>query len=228
MARSRLEDHDLDSEHVSTMTTAPSLVFDHIAVVASSLEDGIAHVRDAIGVDMPAGGRHPRMGTHNHLLRLGPTEFLEVIAVDPASPPPGRPRWFDLDRLSGPPRLANWIVATPDIRANLAAAPPGCGRVFEATRGSLTWLIAVPDDGSMPYGGGYPTLIQWPKGPHPASTMNDTGCALRRLRIEHPHAAQINGYLDPVLRDDRIDIVQRDTVSMRATIATPHGERELA
>lgn len=48
------------------------------------------------------------MGTHNLMLRLGDSSYLEIIAINPAAPAPGRPRWFALDRLAGDgsPRLA--------------------------------------------------------------------------------------------------------------------------
>jgi hypothetical protein len=44
------------------------------------------------------------MGTHNRLLKLGEGFYLELIAIDPQAPPPGRPRWFGLDRLELPVR----------------------------------------------------------------------------------------------------------------------------
>ena len=59
------------------------------------------------------------MGTHNRLASLGPTEFLEVIAVDPDAPLPERPRWFGLDRFDDAPRLGTWMLATPDIEASM-------------------------------------------------------------------------------------------------------------
>ncbi|MFD0934083.1 VOC family protein, partial [Methylobacterium trifolii] len=76
-------------------------VLDHLAVVAPTLAEGIAHVRDSLNLDIPEGGRHREMGTRNHLLRLGDALFLEVIAVDPDATPPGRPRWFGLDDAAG-------------------------------------------------------------------------------------------------------------------------------
>jgi hypothetical protein len=64
------------------------LTLDHLAVVAPDLAEGVAHVRDCLGLGMPEGGRHREMGTRNHLLRLGEATFLEVIAVDPEAPVP--------------------------------------------------------------------------------------------------------------------------------------------
>jgi len=60
------------------------LYLDHLTVAALSLDEGVAHVRRALGVEIPPGGAHPIMGTHNHLMQLGNSVFLEVIAPDRA------------------------------------------------------------------------------------------------------------------------------------------------
>ena len=67
------------------------LRFDHIAISAQTLEDGVAAVEAALGVKMAGGGQHPHMATHNRLLGLGDL-YLEVIAIDPAAPAPAWPR----------------------------------------------------------------------------------------------------------------------------------------
>ena len=102
------------------------LWIDHLAVVAGRLEDGVSAVEDLLGVAMAGGGKHPLMGTHNRLLSLGDL-YLEVIAVDPDAPPPGRPRWFDMDRFTGPPLLANWVAGCDDLAAEVALGPVGIG-----------------------------------------------------------------------------------------------------
>lgn len=207
----------------------PSFALDHIAVAAGSLAEGVAHVREALGVDMPAGGGHPEMGTHNHLLRLGDGLFLEVIAIDPDAAAPTRPRWFALDRLgAAAPLLATWVLRAVDFDSALASGPEGTGKAIRVSRGGLSWRIAVPDDGSMPFGGAYPTLIEWPPGPHPASRMPDLGCALEHLKIEHPDAAAIRNHLDPKFEDARVDIAIGPQPRLVARIATPHGARILA
>ncbi|MCD0504910.1 VOC family protein, partial [Bordetella petrii] len=55
-------------------------LLDHIAVAAPDLASGADWVERALGVRPQRGGAHPRMGTHNLLLRLGPDVYLEVIA----------------------------------------------------------------------------------------------------------------------------------------------------
>ena len=51
---------------------------DHLVVTAPTLESGADFVEQALGVAPGPGGQHPRMGTHNLLLRLGESTFLEV------------------------------------------------------------------------------------------------------------------------------------------------------
>src|SRR5262249_44534230 len=86
---------------------------DHLAVAVTSLED--RQLDELLGVKLSPGGQHARMGTHNRLLRLGPTSYLELIAIDPGAPAPAHPRWFELDepamkaRLGDGPRLVHWV-----------------------------------------------------------------------------------------------------------------------
>ena len=73
---------------------------DHLVVLASSLEQGVAWCEAALGITPDAGGRHAFMGTHNRLLRTSsdafPNSYLEIIAIDPdGQPPTNSQRWFD-------------------------------------------------------------------------------------------------------------------------------------
>ena len=204
-------------------------VLDHITVAALTLEQGVAHVRDALNVEMPFGGSHLLMGTHNCLMQLGEGVFLEVIAPDPAVTPQ-RKRWFGLDdpamraRLEHSPQLITWVARVPDLVRASDVTP---GEVISVTRGDLSWLITVPRDGSMPFDGAYPTLIEWPAGPHPSVRMADLDCRLERLAIEHPDGAHLSLELDSIVTDERIVVSTGDTVRFRASIRTPHGLRML-
>ena len=117
------------------MAHGPLLKLDHITVVARTLEEGSEYIRNALGIDMPEGGAHPRMGTHNKLMSLGPDVFLELIAVDPNAEKPGRARWFDLDRFNGSPHLGTWVLGTGDIEDALTDAHPDSGQATQITRG---------------------------------------------------------------------------------------------
>lgn len=172
---------------------------DHITITAPSLADGVDHVRQALGVAPQAGGEHPRMGTHNHLLKLGEMVFLEVIAVNPNAPRPDRPRWFALDDPDAhpAPRLATWVVRTNDIHGALAASPIPLGSAEPLSRGHYNWHITIPSDGSLPLQGIAPTLIQW-QDLHPGGTLRDLGCKLIRLEGFHPQAEKVSGMLRAV------------------------------
>lgn len=201
------------------------LRLDHLAVTAMTLDEGVAVVEAALGVGLAGGGQHPHMATHNRLLGLGDV-YLEVIAPDPAAPRPAWPRWFDMDRFSGPPRLTNWIAACDDIAAELALAPPGTGTPVALSRGDYRWQMAVPADGRLPFDNAFPALIQWHGSLHPARALPDTGVRLTRLEVAHPDAAALSLALAR-FSDPRVVIVPGATKAMRATFSTPHGMREL-
>lgn len=209
------------------------LHLDHITVAANDLAEGVAYVEQALGIAPPAGGAHPLMGTHNHLLRLSETSFLEVIAPDPSAPTPTRPRWFAMDdprthaALAASPRLMTWVANTSDITSALAEIPHATRPAITVTRGALEWLISIPPDGSMPFGGAFPTIIKWPEGPHPASRMPDLGCGLVAFEIRHPEADAIRSALAGFLDDPRIRFSHDPAPSFQAIIRTPKGEREL-
>lgn len=202
------------------------LVFDHLAVSAETLADGVAWVEDRLGVALAGGGQHPHMATHNRLLGLGDL-YLEVIAADPAAPRPAWPRWFDLDRFSGVPRLTNWVARCDDLDAELALSPQGIGVPVALARGDFRWRMAVPGDGILPFDGGFPALIQWQGSAHPAQRLPDAGVRLRQLTLIHPQADALRAALTGRLDDPRVTIEPGPAKAMQAEFSTPHGIRAL-
>jgi len=210
----------------------PRSHIDHIAVTAPSLATGVEFVRRTLGVMPQVGGEHPRMGTHNYFLRLGEKVYLEIISVNPDAPHPGRPRWFQLDQPDSiqTPRLATWIVRTDDIRGAVAASPVSLGNVEPMSRGQLHWLITIPEDGSLPLRGVAPTLIQWPPGTHPADTLQDLGCFLKRLEGFHPEAGKVTSVLESIGFQGAFSVSALppgDQPYLVAYIETPAGPRQL-
>jgi hypothetical protein len=200
---------------------------DHIAVTAPTLALGAEYVADALGVAPVPGGRHLRMGTHNCLLRLGPSTYLEVLAVDPEAGPPEFPRWFRLDQdVDAPPRLAAWVARTSDVRA-AAAASPAYGRVEPFERGSLRWDITLPEQGGFVFDGIAPLLIQWRTEPHPTAAMADSGCALMGLEGWHPQAAALSDLLKAIGLQDGFKLAKGPRPRLVAHIQTPGGLRTL-
>ena len=73
------------------------LSLDHLTVIAPTLTEGVEHVSDCLGNEVPFGTRHHYMGTHNHRLQVGENVYLEIVALDPDGVDPGRARWFGVD-----------------------------------------------------------------------------------------------------------------------------------
>lgn len=172
---------------------------DHLVVAARTLDDGVAWCEATLGVVPAGGGKHALMGTHNRVMSIAsprwPRAYLEIIAVDPHAPPPGRARWFDLDaaamreRVARGPSLIHWVARCDDIAARSArwrevGADPG--EVLSAERetehGWLRWRITVRPDGTRLFDGAWPTLIQW-DGPHATDTMPASGVVLTKMSL---------------------------------------------
>ena len=101
---------------------------DHIVIAADSLHQGAEYLQAKLGVEVPKGGVHQTMGTHNLVMQLANDAYLEVIAIDPAAKAPRHPRWFGLDQacmrasLKRRPRLVTWVMNTADIGQLTAGA----------------------------------------------------------------------------------------------------------
>src|SRR5262252_2609059 len=167
---------------------------DHLVVACKDLDQGTAWLIDRLGVEPQPGGKHPLMGTHNRLLRVGAGCYLELIAIDPDAPAPARPRWFSLDapemqaRLAEGPELVTWAVRTDKI-VEAVTRVPELGQVHAVTRGAYAWRITIPEDGSLQFGGLLPTVIQWDSDAHPAAALEPRGFELQELTLAHPMSA---------------------------------------
>jgi Glyoxalase-like domain len=164
---------------------SPGCEIDHIIVTAPSLEIGGAYVRECLGVYPQKGGEHPRMGTHNLLMSLGKSAYLEVMAINPAAPKPATPRWFGLDEMpaNAPARLYTWAARSSDLAATAQASAEPMRPIVPMSRGALNWLITSPRDDTATHGGLTPTLIEWQTDAHPASTLPDAGLVLIQLEF---------------------------------------------
>jgi hypothetical protein len=211
----------------------PACLIDHITVTTPNLAVGAEFVRQVLGVMPEPGGEHPRMGTHNALLRLGATMFLEVIAPIPGAPRPARRRWFALDALGGdsPPCLSTWVIRSADIHASAAASLVALGPIEPMSRGSLDWLITIPTDGSVPLDGVAPALIQWHAEPHPAAKLRDRGLSLTALDVFHPEPVRVRALLNSLEFEGPVSVLPLPTgrhAHLVATINTPDGVRKLS
>ena len=205
---------------------------DHIVVAADSLKQGVDYVRSCLGIEIPKGGFHRTMGTHNHLMQLGNDAYLEVIAIDPEAKVPTRPRWFGLDdsllraAIKQGPRLITWVMNTADIRQLADSAGFDIGTPTALSRDQLKWEIGLTDDGRLLAGGMLPYCIQWHSAPHPSRDMPDFDCLLQNLTIYHNRPRWITERLDAMGAAHLVDveaIADSETAYLSASIDTPTG-----
>ncbi|MFD1341846.1 VOC family protein [Litorisediminicola beolgyonensis] len=202
------------------------LTLDHLAVLGETLEEAVGVIEATLGQPMLPGGKHAHFGTHNQVMGLADGLYLEAIATDPAAPPPETARWFGLDTFRGEARLDKWICRVPDMEAALEALPMA-GRPVELSRGTLEWIMAVPEDGQLPYDGLFPALIQWLSPVPPGTTLNGSGWRLTGLEIRHPEARSLSRLLSPHLTDPRLRYVSDETPALEAVFEGASGERVL-
>ena len=202
---------------------------DHLVVAAESLADAAVRVERFLGVPLALGGKHPRMGTHNRLLRLGSDAYLEVVAADPAAAPPGRPRWYQLDDaeqralLRHGPRLVHWVVQVEGLEAvRELGFDVGDWEPFQ--RGSYSWKLTVRPDGTLEADGVVPSLIAWEGSAHPSQALPDVGCTLAALELGHPRAEQVQAGLNVLGLPTRC---APGAPLLTAEIRTPTGLRVL-
>lgn len=187
---------------------------DHLVVGAATLAAGVEWCERVLGVTPAPGGHHALMGTHNRLLNISaplhPRVYLEIIAIDPAAPSPGRARWFDLDlpalqqALAAGPGLIHWVARVPHLDASLAqwrSEGVDAGQAVAASRGALQWRIALREDGRRLKRESLPMLIEWHGPAHPTDNLPASGVQL-------------------------LGFEARDGLTAR--LATPRGEVELA
>lgn len=204
-------------------------MIDHLVVAARRLDDGVPWLAERLGVEPAGHGRHERYGTHNALWALGGRTYLELIAVDPDMPHPGRPRWFGLDspavqrHVAERPRLVHWVAAVDAIRSRWRGEH---GPARRLARDALSWTVTVPDDGSLPGDGSgtWPTLIAW-DDTHPTDALEDADLALERLVLSSPRPDALRDRLLDLGRGDpgvRV-VVAPGPGALRAELRTSQG-----
>jgi hypothetical protein len=170
-------------------------LIDHLVYAAPDLDAGVAEIERLLGVRPAAGGRHPRWGTRNALLSLGPSAYLEVVGPDPEAPRPARGRLFGVESLDRP-RLVTWALrceAIEEVAARLSALGTVEAGSRETPDGALlSWQLTDPY--AMPLGGAVPFLIAWGDTPHPATAAPPAG-SLAGLWIEHPDPPAVRAAL---------------------------------
>ena len=210
------------------------LRLDHLVGIAPSLAEGVEHVRVCLDLDIPYGGTHPEMGTHNHVLALGDGLYLEVIAVDPTASAPVGPRWFGLDDVeevrslwSTGRRLRAWVARTDDLDGVLAHHGALLGSKIALAGAGKHAYFSLPRDGSLPAGGVLPSVIERAGGAPRTRGLPDYGVRLREFVIEHPSPANVTALYEDLSVSDPPSVREAAEFRYIATIDTAGGLRKL-
>jgi hypothetical protein len=190
---------------------------DHLVWTTPDLELGVREIEALSGVRASAGGKHPSWGTHNALLALGDSAYLEILAPDPSDRPAAS-------------RLATWAAHEEDLPGRMQALASGGVDLGEILSGGrvrpdgveLSWRLTSPR--AMLEGGVVPFLIDWGGSPHPSSTAA-RGLKLASLRAEHPEPERLRTMLARFGID--LAIERGREAALVAVIDSPHGRFEL-
>ena len=201
---------------------------DHIVFGAYSLDEGVDFIYHKLGVMPLQGGKHPLMGTHNALLKLGRSIYLEIIAIDPDATKPNRPRWFGLDDLqpASKPKLLTWVVRTNDIQEAMKRSGLNHGTIESLQRGVYKWCLTVTADGAMPLQGVAPAIIQWRGIYHPAKHLPGSNVSLLKIEAFLPNALELNDSLRAIGYRGRFlaePLASNSKPLLRLTLSGPNG-----
>lgn len=210
------------------------LTLDHLSVIAPNVEEGVRHVRSCLDLDVPFGQRHVGMGTHNHLIRLGGTIYLEIVALDPLSDLPEKARWFGLNdqgkvrrEWDAGQRLRGWVARVDNMDRVLNGREAIFGRKVALPLSDPSFDFAIPLGGSLPLNGAAPSLIDRRGKPRALEQIAERGARLSTFTLEHPEAHAIALQLAAIGIDPLLKIREGMEFRYRAQIHTPGGLREL-
>ena len=162
---------------------------DHIVFAASTLEEGTSFIENKLQIKLGDIGYHIDMGTHNRVVKISESVYLEVISIDPNSVTTKYQRWFNLDcpklqsQLKKSPQVIGYVIES-DNKNILKYYEP----FFKASRGEYEWKFSMPSTKSnnlvdQSYQKGImPSLINWVSG-KPINNMKNNHLDLQKLEI---------------------------------------------
>jgi len=201
---------------------------DHIIWACPDLESGVAAFEELSGVRAEAGGKHPKLGTHNALLHLGNRSYLEIVAPDPDQD--GGPWSRSLRELTAP-TLIHWVLARSRLSdyanglSGLIGSNNEVGSISRQhpTLGILKWEILLFPQHD--YGCLVPFLIDWGDSTHPTELLKHE-CTLRNARISTPDLANMMKIASWLAID--AEFAEASKPKLEIWIDTPKGEVRLA
>jgi hypothetical protein len=153
---------------------------DHAIIAVRDLEGASSHLGHALGLTITPGGRHPRVGTHNSIVRFG-IDYLEIIAIRDEQEASAEERGRSIiDFLQKGDGWLGFVLGSDDLESDMESASargirfvgPFPGERERPDGTTMRWKTArFP---ASPYGQRIPFLIQ-----HEASEEERRGWAPR-------------------------------------------------
>lgn len=200
---------------------------DHIMFAANDLDAGIEHLQALTGVQAAAGGSHPGGGTRNALLSFGTSQYLEIIAPDPAQSINGT-LGEEIARAEQP-FIRTWAAATTDFQPVIDAAETAGYQhhIVDMSRTrpegvALAWQLLFIHQ--HPFGLALPFFINWQDSPHPADDA-PAGCGLEKFTVSLQEPEALSTFCDAIGLEIH---VETGSAGMQATIDTPRGDVTLS
>ena len=162
---------------------------DHVVIAANNLDEGTSYVENKLNVKLSNIGYHRDMGTHNRVVKISKSVYLEVISIDPNCGHLNSKRWFNLDslklqcQLKKSPQVIGYVIENVDIKILKYYEP-----FFKASRGEYKWKFAMPGTNASILGdqshlnGIIPSLINW-ESEKPINKMQDNHLNLKKIQV---------------------------------------------
>ncbi len=162
---------------------------DHVVIAANTLEEGTSYIENKLHIKLSDIGYHNDMGTHNRVVKISKSVYLEVISIDPNCVDLKSKRWFNLDslklqsQLRKSPRVIGYVIENVDTKILKYYEP-----FFRASRGEYKWKFAMPRNNSsilanqFYLSGIIPSLINW-ESEKPIIKMQDNHLNLKKIQI---------------------------------------------
>ena len=162
---------------------------DHVVIAANNLDEGTSYVENKLNVKLSNIGYHRDMGTHNRVVKISKSVYLEVISIDPNCGHLNSKRWFNLDslklqsQLRKSPQVIGYVIENVDIKILKYYEP-----FFKASRGEYKWKFAMPATNAniladqTHLNGIIPSLINW-ESEKPINKMQDNHLNLEKIQV---------------------------------------------
>lgn len=141
---------------------------DHIVLGSLTLDEGTEFVENILQAKLSDIGYHKDMGTHNRVIRISESVYLEVIAIDHKTINLNNRKWFNLDnsklqsKLKKSPQIIGYVIEYNNMNVTKYYDP-----FFESSRDIFKWQFAMPTfnnnilDSEIIEAGIIPSLISW-------------------------------------------------------------------